>query len=1045
MTSDDQSLPPTEGQTTANPTALGEDRFRTLFDHAPDAIVIFDLETGRFVEANARACTLFGLTREELLQRGPVDVSADIQPDGTPSAVAAPALLARAMQGETPEFEWLHRDASGNPVLCEARLVRLPPFDRQLVRGSMTDIRERKRTEAELANREREARNLAAIVESASDAIMSADMDGRIISWNNGAERMFGWTRDEVLGRTTEFLFDDAGEDERSEIRRKLLAGESISGFVRQWRTRDGNLVTTSSVMFPLLDAGGRMVGTASVARDISEERAAAELIRSNEERMRQVLDTAQMGSWRYDIQNDVMEYSERAAAIYGRTLEQMPRTMAEAIDLFHPDDRETARSRVARPSTMPESQREYRIRMPDGSYRWMGGVGQILDAGNRQVTGLIIDVNERKLAEVALRESEEQLRQVVDSVSAGIWVFDGERIVLVNAAAERLTGYSREELSDLNSLHALLGVEGTEQLLARAHARLAGEDVPERYELNIRTRSGESRQVDIVGRRITFRGAPAVIISVFDVTERHEGQAALQASEARFRSLVDNSPDFITRVDRDLRHDFVNKTAEREAGLDPGEVLGKRADEMGFDPELASLFLARQQQVRDSGESIEYEYAIHSLASPHTLSYRRARLVPEFDESGNVHHILSIVTDITAQRQAEEARKRLDQQMQQAQKLESLGVLAGGIAHDFNNLLVAILGNAGLALMELNPESPARQTVQDIELAAQRAAELTRQMLAYSGKGKFVIEPLNLSRVVEEMAHLLEVSVSKWATLRFRFPDTLPTVEGDATQIRQVIMNLILNASDALGEKPGLISVSTGVMHADAEYLSGPYIEAGLPEGEYVYLEVADTGAGMDEGTRARIFDPFFSTKFAGRGLGLAAVLGIVRGHRGAIKLYSEVGKGSTFKVLFPSREPPDNTNTQAAALPDITSSAGRTVLIVDDDPTVRLVTQRILEHAGFTTLLADDGRKGIDLYRANPGIALVLLDMTMPEMDGEEAFRELRRINGAVQVLLTSGYSEQEATESFAGKGLAGFLQKPYRPQDLLSAIYKVIAPTD
>ena len=326
-------------------------------------------------------------------------------------------------------------------------------------------------------------------------------------------------------------------------------------------------------------------------------------------------------------------------------------------------------------------------------------------------------------------------------------------------------------------------------------------------------------------------------------------------------------------------------------------------------------------------------------------------------DEETGRSFIQGAIYDMTDRKRAEEERLEMERRLLHAQKLESMGVLAGGIAHDFNNLLVAILGNAGLALMQLAPESPARQTVQDIELAAQRAAELTRQMLAYSGKGKFVIERINLSRLVEEMAHLLEVSVSKRATVRYRFPEELPTVEGDSTQIRQVIMNLILNASDALGDSPGVISISTGTMIADREYLTGPFTDGSLPEGQYVYVEVSDTGAGMDEGTRSRIFDPFFSTKFAGRGLGLAAVLGIVRGHQGAIKLYSEVGKGSTFKVLFPALAGAAPVAEASKAAPDENAAAGRTILVVDDDPTVRAVTRRILEHEGFVTLLAEDG----------------------------------------------------------------------------------------
>jgi CheY-like chemotaxis protein len=290
-------------------------------------------------------------------------------------------------------------------------------------------------------------------------------------------------------------------------------------------------------------------------------------------------------------------------------------------------------------------------------------------------------------------------------------------------------------------------------------------------------------------------------------------------------------------------------------------------------------------------------------------------------------------------------------------------------------------------------------------------------------------------------MAHLLEVSVSKRAVLKYRFAPNLPIIEGDATQVRQVVMNLIINASDAIGERSGAISVSTGMMHADAAYFAGAYLDGDLPPGDYVYLEVADTGEGMDEATRKRIFDPFFTTKFTGRGLGLAAVLGIVRGHRGAIKLYSEPGRGTTFKVLFPTGSGEVSALAPESDRQPGSDLAGRVALIVDDDETVRSVTRRILERAGMTVLLAVDGEDGLRVYGENPRIDLVLLDMTMPRMDGEEVFRELRRVDPDVCVVLTSGYNEQDATERFAGKGLAGFIQKPYRPVDLLAKLVEAL----
>ena len=254
--------------------------------------------------------------------------------------------------------------------------------------------------------------------------------------------------------------------------------------------------------------------------------------------------------------------------------------------------------------------------------------------------------------------------------------------------------------------------------------------------------------------------------------------------------------------------------------------------------------------------------------------------------------------------------------------------------------------------------------------------------------------------------------------------------------------MNLITNASDAIGDRSGVISISTGMQFADRAYLAESYLDTDLPEGDYVYIEVADTGEGMDEETRARIFDPFFTTKFTGRGLGLAAVLGIVRGHRAAIKLYSEPGRGTTFKVLFPAAASPA---TPVAQLPPVAQPAAAgargVVLVVDDDETVRTVTRRMLEQAGFSVILAADGAQALEIYQSTPAVALVIMDMTMPRMDGEQCFRELRRLDPAVRVLLTSGYNEQDATERFVGKGLAGFIQKPYRPVDLLARVQEAI----
>jgi signal transduction histidine kinase len=407
---------------------------------------------------------------------------------------------------------------------------------------------------------------------------------------------------------------------------------------------------------------------------------------------------------------------------------------------------------------------------------------------------------------------------------------------------------------------------------------------------------------------------------------------------------------------------------------------------------------------------------------------------------AGSIGDLVALAVAADERRRADEQRRLIESRMLQAQKLESLGVLAGGIAHDFNNLLVGILGNAGLALDELSPVSAARESIEGIETAARRAAELCHQMLAYSGKGRFVVETVCLNDVVGEMAHLLDVSVSKAATLKYDLAPDIPGIEADATQLRQVIMNLMTNASEAI-EGSGVISISTGAMHCDREYLDALFVGEDLKEGGYVFFEVSDTGCGMDQATVEKIFEPFFTSKFTGRGLGLAAVQGIVRGHGGSIRIYTEVGKGTTFKVLLPaSDQEARGLQRPADRAPDWKASG--TVLVVDDDQTVRSVARRMLERVGLEVLTACDGREALEVLREHRDeIVCILLDLTMPNMGGEEAFSELRRVREDVPIVLSSGYNEQDAISRFAGKGLAGFVKKPYLARELIGRVREVL----
>ncbi|MCK4511866.1 response regulator, partial [bacterium] len=371
-------------------------------------------------------------------------------------------------------------------------------------------------------------------------------------------------------------------------------------------------------------------------------------------------------------------------------------------------------------------------------------------------------------------------------------------------------------------------------------------------------------------------------------------------------------------------------------------------------------------------------------------------------------------------------------------QKMETIGEMAGGIAHDFNNLLTGVLGNIELGLLQVERGSPAARSFTEARVSAERAADLSRQMLAYSGKGNFVIEAVDVNVLVSEIGSLLEVSVSKNVALSYDLHRGLPPVVADVTQLHQVLLNLVTNASDSIGDEGGVVAIRTGLRDCDSAYLRETYLDDNLAEGDYLFIEVTDTGCGMDPETMQRIFDPFFSTKFTGRGLGLASALGIVRGHSGAIKVASGEGSGTTFTVLLPVGNcaaliPPEAKDVVATS-----SSGGGTVLLVDDEDAVRDIGMRLLEQAGFAVVGAADGCEAVDYYREHcDDISCVLLDLTMPRMGGEETFQELRKIREDVRVVLSSGFSEQEVVGRFAEGGICGFVQKPYRFEKLVAEV--------
>jgi PAS domain S-box-containing protein len=523
---------------------------------------------------------------------------------------------------------------------------------------------------------------------------------------------------------------------------------------------------------------------------------------------------------------------------------------------------------------------------------------------------------------------------------------------------------------------------------------------------------------------------------------ERENSEQSLRESEERFRVIFEKAAVGVVQLDvRTYRFARMNERYCQILGRSEDEVRATNFKELTHPDDRAASVAALDQLV--SGKVRTYALEKRYVRPNGEVRWVNLNVSAMWrpDEPPSLN--IGIVEDITDRKKAEDDRRRLEEQLRHAQKLESLGVMAGGIAHDFNNLLTGILGYCDLARRELAPGSVAHDFIVEAVQGARQAADLTQQMLAYSGKGTFVVGPVVLSKLIEDMARLLHISISKRCALRFDFEPNLPAIEADAAQLRQIVMNLVINASDAIGDRDGTIAVSAVTLTRDRIVTDCGPGDRELPEGRYVVLEVADTGCGMTAETRSKIFDPFFTTKFTGRGLGLSAVLGIVRGHGGAIQCVSEPGRGTTFRLYFPVSTRGSNDCLASGAEGDDWRGRG-TVLVVDDEEAILAMAQHMLRAMGFEVQTASNGRMALELLReSSEPIDLILLDRTMPHMDGDETFREIMKLRPDARVILSSGYSEQAAATTTAGR-LSGFLQKPYRYDELQSAIRKALAVT-
>jgi PAS domain S-box-containing protein len=1016
----------------------GRALLQTVFDTVPHRIWVKNLE-GRFLLVNQQHAAFYGLTPEQMaglttrdLPRVPEALKQQWIEDDA-------AVLTTGRRLDRPEIEIQRPDGSDSWI----RLIKLPLPDGKGghagVVGWVEDVTDRVQAERALtASR----RLLRTVVDTIPHGLAAKDREGRFILANKALEIINRMTESAMLGRTIRDIAwmraEDAARIQQSD-RTVLESGQPLVIPRAEIHLPDGAIAIRRSFRSPILGADGEVTGLVLLVEDVTDQVRTEEELRSSQRLLRAVVDTIPYSVVAKDLNGRYLLSNRAAAAAFGRQpADLIGRTTLEAPWIepsearrFHDDDMQVLRTGRL-------------LEIPQTTVTLSGAVksirriikAPILDEAG-QVRGMVAlseDITGRVRAEEELRTSQRLLRAIFDHLPFGLAAKDREgRFVLVNRW--QLTRYGLPEQAwegNLLSDVVAMTPAARERYIAQDEEVLRTGRVIEYPEQEIRFTAGDTAIADILRFPLLDEQGQTtgLVAATFDVTRRKTMERELRQSRALLQAMFDALPLWVFVKDRERRVVAINRRMAEDYGIDlsqPGPIDLAR----GLPEDVREQIARFDNTVLESGQPFEVPELPFTLPGQDTRIIRVLRL-PLRDASGIVTGLLGVSEDITERHRAALA-------VTQSQKLESLGVLAGGIAHDFNNLLTGILGNVELAAKALETAHAARRPLENVKNASLMAAGLTQQMLAYSGGGAFEAKPVDVSRLAEDMVRLLQVAIPRNATFVRQLPSGLPAAFADPSQLQQVVMNLVSNAAEAIGDQPGQVTLTTGLERVTREDLAAFHLAQDVPEGEYVTLDVTDTGAGMAPGTLDRIFDPFFSTKFTGRGLGLAVVLGIVRSHKGAIRVRSQPGGGTSFRVLLPPA--PQPAPAQDPAPVDWRGSG--TVLVVDDDAAVREVAALMLRQLGLTALEAGSVAKALDVLKLHAGdVHWALLDAGMPGPDGAGAVRALRDVVPDLTVVVMSGHSERELLERFSGMNIRGFLQKPFTFDDLQSKLAEWLA---
>lgn len=883
---------------------------------------------------------------------------------------------------------------------------------------------------------EQSERRHRAIAEATFDTISEVKEDFSIVYLGRSFSEVLGYEAEEFIDKSH---LDFVPIEERDSVLAQMPAsyepGVPISVLCPAL-TRQGEKRWFEATVIPFEAANGE-IHLVTCARDITELREADRRLKFQAKIIEEICDAVVT----LDLNGVVTSWNAGAERLFGYAAEEA--VGREVFAFMYPEFEHPMREQPVITQLIEKGSQwlETQLRHKSGRVfdaHVLLGLLRDEDGTPEGMFGYSIDTTEQRQAERRLRISEERFRAITDYAGDLISEHDAEGLfTYVNSKFRDLLGYGPGDLVGRSGLRVIHPAD-------REIAATFFEDLGEigrtfsPFAVRFRAKDGHLLTVETSGATYqTSNGERRVVMISRDLSDRLEAERERRLLSA----LVESSSDFIEVSDLSGHVTYLNPSAMRILGLDlEGNPKEGIPGEGGTEGALFETGLLAEL-LRTGSVSSEVELSNRRTNQTVPLEIMASTIRDE--NSGEPVAFTAIGRDLTESRRAQAEREALESQLRTTQKLESLGVLAGGVAHDFNNMLAIILSNTSRILEWLHPNEETREHLETVRTASLRAADFVKQLLTYAGHQDVELLPVDLSEIVEESQQFLERVLPPKITLRFEPGDRPLAIDGEPAQLQQVVVNLVNNAADAIGDVSGIVTIRTGTKHMGRRELDSCQLGSSLFPGRFVYLEVADSGCGIDAVTLGQLFDPFFTTKFAGRGLGLAAVLGIVRGHRGAIEIWSEPGRGARFKVFLPSLEGlarrPEPVPVQRGC---IRNRYEGTILVVDDEPMLLRSLELLLQDNGLSTIAVTNGKEAVKRFREDSdSICAVVLDMKMPEMSGEEVLIELRKLRFDVPIVISSGYGENVLTGELGESDFTSFIQKPYQPDVLIAALDRLL----